>query len=76
MKRPYEKELYELRKWIDVTNAQLSMQYIHAPQEIQRVYQWITVITRGIQEIILFMLRRYPILQLSFFRETKWEQVF
>ena len=36
MKLPYENELYELRKWIDFTNANLQMQFLHTPQEIQR----------------------------------------
>lgn len=49
MKLPYENELYELRKWIDFTNANLQMQFLHTPQEIQRVHQWINAITRGIQ---------------------------
>ena len=47
MKLPYENELYELRKWIDFTNANLQMQFLHTPQEIQRVHQWISAITRG-----------------------------
>ena len=49
MKLPYENELYELRKWIDFTNSNLQMQFLHTPQEIQRVHQWINAITRGIQ---------------------------
>lgn len=49
MKLPYENELYELRKWIDFTNANLQMQFLHTPQEIQRVHQWINAVTRGIQ---------------------------
>ena len=49
MKLPYENELYELRKWIDNTNTPLNMQFLHTPQEIQRVYQWINAITMGIQ---------------------------
>ena len=49
MKLPYENELYELRKWIDFTNANLQMQFLHTPQEIQRVHQWINAITSGIQ---------------------------
>ena len=28
MKLPYENELYELRKWIDFTNANLQMQFL------------------------------------------------
>ena len=46
MKLPYENELYELRKWIDFTNANLLMEFLNTPQEIQRVYQWINAITR------------------------------
>lgn len=49
MKLPYENELYELRKWIDNTNATLNMQFIHMPQEIQRVRQWINAIAKEIQ---------------------------
>ena len=49
MKLPYENELYELRRWIDFTNANLQMQFLHTPQEIQRVHQWINAITMGIQ---------------------------
>ena len=49
MMLPYENELYELRKWIDFTNANLQMQFLHIPQKIQRVRQWINAIARGIQ---------------------------
>ena len=49
MKLPYENELYELRKWIDNTNTPLNMQFLHTPQEIQRVYQWINAIAMRIQ---------------------------
>lgn len=49
MKLPYENELYELRRWIDITNTPLNMQFLHTHQEIQRVYQWINAITMGIQ---------------------------
>ena len=49
MKLPYENELYELRKWIDNTNATLNMQFLHTPREIRCVYQWINAITMGIQ---------------------------
>ena len=38
-----------MRKWIDFTNANLQMQFLHTPQEIQRVHQWINAITSGIQ---------------------------
>ena len=51
MKLPYENELYELRKWIDDTNANLQMQlqFFHLPPEIQSVRQWISSIAIGIQ---------------------------
>ena len=49
MKLPYENELYELRKWIDFTNATLNMQFPRLSQEIQRVHQWINAIAAGIQ---------------------------
>ena len=49
MKLPYENELYELRKWIDNTNATLNMQFPRLSQEIQRVHQWINAIAAGIQ---------------------------
>lgn len=49
MKLPYENELYELRKWIDFTNANLNMQFLHTPPEIQSVRQWISAIATGIQ---------------------------
>ena len=47
MKLPYENELYELRKWIDFTNANL--QFPRLSQEIQLVYRWINAIAAGIQ---------------------------
>ena len=39
MKVPYQNELYELRKWIDNTNANLSLQlqFFRTQQEIQIV---------------------------------------
>lgn len=49
MKLPYENELYELRKWIDFTNKNLQMQFLHTPPEIQSVRQWISSIVIGIQ---------------------------
>jgi uncharacterized protein (TIGR02391 family) len=49
LKLPYENELYELRKWIDNTNATLNMQFPRLSQEIQRVHQWINAIAAGIQ---------------------------
>ena len=49
MKLPYENELYELRKWIDNTNTPLNMQFLHTPQKIQRIHQWIGVIAKETQ---------------------------
>ena len=51
MKVPYQNELYELRKWIDNTNANMSLpvQLFHSPQEIQSVRYLISVITAGVQ---------------------------
>ena len=51
MKVPYQNELYELRKWIDNTNANLSLQlqFFRTKQEIQRVKQLIITIAAGIQ---------------------------
>ena len=73
MKLPYENELYELRKWIDNTNTPLNMQFLHTPQEIQRVRQWINAITRGIQADYPFFMRlRSPVLQIYSFSKTRW----
>ena len=62
MKLPYENELYELRKWIDFTNANLTNAnlQLHTPQEIQRVHQWINAVTRGIQEDYPFYATTLP----------------
>lgn len=51
MKVPYQNELYELRKWIDNTNANLSLQlqFFRTQQEIQIVKQLIITIAVGIQ---------------------------
>ena len=49
MKLPYENELYELRKWIDNTNTPLNMQFLHTPQKIQRIHQWIGIIAKETQ---------------------------
>ena len=72
MKLPYENELYELRKWIDFTNANLQMQFLHTPQEIQRVHQWINAITEEYKRTILFMRLRSPVLQIYSFSKTRW----
>ena len=57
MKLPYENELYELRKWIDLTNASLNMQFLHPPYEIQ---QWIRAIAMGIQSDYPFYAAALP----------------
>lgn len=51
MKVTYRNELYELRKWIDNTNANLSLQlqFFRTQQEIQIVKQLIITIAAGIQ---------------------------
>ena len=51
MKVSYQNELYELRKWIDNTNANLSLQlqFFRTQQEIQIVKQLIITIAAGIQ---------------------------
>ena len=60
MKLPYENELYELRKWIDNTNATLNMQFLHTPPEIQSVCQWIRAIATGIQSDYPFYAATLP----------------
>lgn len=60
MKLPYENELYELRKWIDFTNANLNMQFLHTPLEIQSVWQWIRAIATGIQSDYPFYAATLP----------------
>lgn len=60
MKLPYENELYELRKWIDNTNATLDMQLLHLPPEIQSVRQWISSIAIGIQSEYPFYAAELP----------------
>ncbi len=51
MKVPYQNELYELRKWIDNTNAnmRLNLQFFHTPQEVNTVRSLIAAIAVGIQ---------------------------
>ena len=60
MKLPYENELYELRKWIDNTNATLNMQFLHTHPEIQSVCQWIRAIATGIQSDYPFYAATLP----------------
>ena len=73
MKLPYENELYELRKWIDNTNTPLNMQFLHTPQKIQRIHQWIGVIAKETQTEYPFYaatLLCCMVLQTFFFKET------
>ena len=60
MKLPYENEMYELRKWIDFTNANLNMQFLKLPPEIQSVRQWISAIATGIQSDYPFYTAELP----------------
>lgn len=76
MKLPYENELYELRKWIDFTNANLHMQFLHTPQEIQRVYQWINAITRGIQADYPFYATTLPCVANILFQQNEVGAIF
>lgn len=76
MKLPYENELYELRKWIDVTNANLQMQFLHTPQEIQRVHQWINAITRGIQADYPFYATTLPCVANILFQQNEMGAIF
>ena len=76
MKLPYENELYELRKWIDFTNANLQMQFLHTPQEIQRVHQWINAITRGIQADYPFYAATLPCVANILFQQNEMGAIF
>ena len=76
MKLPYENELYELRKWIDFTNANLQMQFLHTPQEIQRVHQWINAITMGIQADYPFYATTLPCVANILFQQNEMGAIF
>ena len=76
MKLPYENELYELRKWIDNTNTPLNMQFLHTPQEIQRVHQWINAITRGIQADYPFYATTLPCVANILFQQNEMGAIF
>lgn len=76
MKLPYENELYELRKWIDNTNTPLNMQFLHTPQEIQRVYQWINAIARGIQTDYPFYATKLPCVANILFQQNEMGAIF
>ena len=60
MKLPYENGLYELRKWIDFTNTNMNMPFLHTPSEIQFVRQWISAIATGIQSNYPFYATALP----------------
>ena len=76
MKLPYENELYELRKWIDNTNATLNMQFPRLSQEIQRVHQWINAITRGIQVDYPFYATTLPCVANILFQQNEVGAIF
>ncbi len=76
MKLPYENELYELRKWIDNTNATLNMQFPRLSQEIQRVHQWINAITRGIQADYPFYATTLPCVANILFQQNEMGAIF
>lgn len=76
MKLPYENELYELRKWIDFTSANLQIQFLHTPQEIQRVHQWINAITRGIQADYPFYATTLPCVANILFQQNEMGDIF
>lgn len=62
MQISYQNELYELRKWIDNTNANMNLpiQVLHTPQEIQAVQYWISAIAAGIQSEYPFYAAMLP----------------
>ena len=62
MQVSYQRELYELRKWIDNTNTNLKLpvQLVHTPQEIQAVQYWISVVSAGIQSEYPFYAAMLP----------------
>ena len=76
MKLPYDNELYELRKWIDFTNANLNMQFLKLPPEIQSVWQWIRVIATGIQSDYPFYAATLPRIAYILFQQNEVGAVF
>ena len=76
MKLPYDNELYELRKWIDFTNANLNMQFLKLPPEIQSVWQWIRVIATGIQSDYPFYAATLPRIANILFQQNEVGAVF
>lgn len=73
MKLPYENELYELRKWIDNTNTPLNMQFLHTPQKIQRIHQWIGVIAKETQTEYPFYAAMLPGIAIHSFSRKRYE---
>ena len=71
MKLPYENELYELRKWIDNTNTPLNMQFLHTPQKIQRIHQWIGVIAKETQTEYPFYAAMLPGIANMLYKEKR-----
>lgn len=76
MNLPYQKELYELRKWIDNTNATLNTQFIHLPSEVQSVRQWISAIALGIQNDYPFYADTLPRIANTLFQANGMGAVF
>lgn len=66
----------ELRKWIDYTNANLQMQFLHTPREIQRVHQWISAVTRGIQADYPFYATKLPCVANILFQQNEMGAIF
>ena len=62
MRITYQKELYELRKWIDNTNANLRMQmpFLYTIQEVNSVRNLISVIAAGVQNEYPFYASSLP----------------
>ena len=60
----------------DFTNANLQMQFLHTPQEIQRVHQWINAITRGIQADYPFYATTLPCVANILFQQNEMGAIF
>ena len=76
MKLPYKNELYELRKWINFTNTNLQIQFLHTPQEIQRVHQWINVIASGVPMDYPFYATTLPCVANILFQQNEVGAIF
>ena len=61
---------------IDFTNANLQMQFLHTPQEIQRVHQWINAVTRGIQADYPFYATTLPCVANILFQQNEMGAIF